>query len=183
MKAGFVTKKKTEQALAKMLTELGRGSYIEETTESVQDYFLKYLELKRPNVRPGTMKTYKWLVNYHIIPKLGQIPIAKLKSAHLVAMYERLRVEDGLSPQSVNHVHKVLHDALAIAVRHETLHRNVATGQAAKNPKSQNKRLDKRRAFTVSRLREAIPLLHDHLAGSCLRTTSGRSHRTPLDRC
>ncbi|WP_172196664.1 tyrosine-type recombinase/integrase [Saccharibacillus qingshengii] len=140
MKAGFATKKEAEQALAKTLTELGRGSYIEETTESVQDHFLNYLELKRPNVRPGTMKTYKWLVNYHIIPKLGQIPIAKLKPAHLVAMYERLRVEDGLSPQSVNHVHKVLHDALAIAVRHESLHRNVATlVKPPKIPKTKTK--------------------------------------------
>jgi integrase len=31
-----------------------------------------------------------------------------------------------LSPQTINHVHKVLHDGLATAVRHEVLQRNVA---------------------------------------------------------
>lgn len=126
MKSGFASRKEAEAALAQALAEVGRGSYITETKETVQDYFTKYLDLKRPQLRPGTVKTYKWLINYHIIPKLGQIPLAKLVPHHLVSMYEKLRIEAGLSPQSINHVHKVLHDGLATAVRHEVLTRNVA---------------------------------------------------------
>ncbi|MBT2284259.1 site-specific integrase [Paenibacillus polymyxa] len=126
MKSGFASRKEAEAALAQALAEVGRGSYITETKETVQDYFIKYLDLKRPQLRPGTVKTYKWLINYHIIPKLGQIPLAKLVPHHLVSMYEKLRIEAGLSPQSINHVHKVLHDGLATAVRHEVLTRNVA---------------------------------------------------------
>lgn len=114
MKAGFVTKKEAEAALAQVLSELGRGSYIEETKETVQEYFTKFLTMKRPNLRPGTVKTYKWLINYHIIPQLGQIPLVKLTPHHLVTMYETLRVEKKLSPQTVNHIHKVIHEVLLL---------------------------------------------------------------------
>ncbi|MEK3757848.1 tyrosine-type recombinase/integrase [Paenibacillus sp. FSL P4-0338] len=137
MKAGFNTRKEAEQALAKVLADMGRGSYIEETKETVQEYFTKFLELKRPNLRPGTVKTYKWLIGYHIIPQLGQIPLTRLTPHHLVTMYEKLRLDGGLSPQSINHVHKVLHDGLATAVRYETLNRNVAAlVQPPKIPKA-----------------------------------------------
>jgi len=48
-----------------------------------------------------------------------------------------LRVEKKLAPQTANHVHKVVHDGLATAVRHESLHRNVAAlVQPPKVPKS-----------------------------------------------
>lgn len=137
MKAGFVTRKDAENALAQVLADMGRGNYVEETKEMVQEYFTKFLDLKRPQLRPGTVKTYKWLINYHIIPKLGQIPLAKLTPHHLITMYEKLRVECNLSPQTINHVHKVLHDGLATAVRHEVLQRNVAAlVQPPKIPKT-----------------------------------------------
>ncbi|WP_322904827.1 tyrosine-type recombinase/integrase [Paenibacillus sp. SGZ-1009] len=126
MKAGFETKKEAEKALSIALAEIGRGKYVEETKETVQEYFTNYLEIKKPNLRPGTVKTYKWLINYHIIPKLGQIPIVRLTPSHLASMYEQLRVTEGLSPQTINHVHRVLYDGLATAVRHEVLGRNVA---------------------------------------------------------
>ncbi len=137
MKAGFVSRKEAETALADALSELGRGSYLEPTKKTVQEYFTEFLAAKRSRLRPGTVKTYKWLINYHVIPKLGQIPLAKLTPQHLVALYDKLRVENNLSPQTVNHVHKVIHDGLATAMRHELIHRNVAAlVQPPKVPKT-----------------------------------------------
>src|SRR5690606_22966669 len=78
MKAGFTTRKEAEAALALALTELGRGSFLEPTKKTVQEYFTEFLAAKRQHLRPGTIKTYKWLIGYHIIPRLGQIPLAKL---------------------------------------------------------------------------------------------------------
>ncbi|MDQ8736185.1 Arm DNA-binding domain-containing protein [Paenibacillus sp. LHD-38] len=137
MIAFFTNKKEAEAALANVLSDLGSGSYVEETKETVQEYFTKFLDIKRPNLRPGTAKNYKWLINYHIIPQLGQVPLVKLTPHHLVSMYEMLRVVKKLSSQTANHVHKVIHDGLATAVRHETLHRNVAAlVQPPKVPKT-----------------------------------------------
>ncbi|MCM3130076.1 site-specific integrase [Paenibacillus sp. MER 78] len=67
------------------------------------------------SIRPGTYKTYRWLVNYHIIPQLGQHKMISL------------------SPQTINHVHKVIHDALETAVKWELLTKNVA--RVVKPPK------------------------------------------------
>ena len=137
MKAGFATRKEAENALTKALSEICRGSYVEQTKETVQEYFTKFLAMKRQNLRPGTVKTYKWLINYHIIPLLGQIQVSKLTPQHLVAMYDTLRVNKKLSPQSINHVHKIIHDGLATAVRHEVLSRNIASlVQPPKIPKT-----------------------------------------------
>lgn len=127
MQAGFATKKEAESALSKALTELGRGSYVEQTTETVQEYFTNFLTAKHQNLRPGTFRAYKGLVNCHIIPRLGQILLAKLTPQHLIAMYEALRVERNLSAQTINHVHKLLHDGLATAVRYELISKNVAS--------------------------------------------------------
>jgi len=124
---GLTTRKEAETALADALSELGCGSYLEPTRKTVQEYFTEFLAGKIPQLRPGTVKTYKWLINYHIIPKLGQIPLAKLTPQHLVSMYDKLRVENNLSPQTINHVHKVIHDGLATAMRHELIHRSVAS--------------------------------------------------------
>jgi len=113
-------------AIIVSLLTFGCGNYIEQTKETVQEYFTKFLAMKRQNMRPGTVKVYKWLVNGHIIPQLGQIPLVRLTPHHLVTMYETLRIKKKLSPQTINHVHKVIYDGLATAVRHESLHRNVA---------------------------------------------------------
>ncbi len=126
MKAGFASRKEAEAALAQALSDLGRGSYLEPTKKTVQEYFTEFLEAKRQRSRPGTVKTYKWLINCHITPRLGQIPLAKLTPQHLVNVYGDLKKENKLAPQTINHVHKVIHDGLATAMRHELIHRNVA---------------------------------------------------------
>lgn len=126
MKAGFATKKEAEAALAQVLTELGRGSYLEPTKKTVAEFFTEFLAGKRQRMRPGTVKTYKWLINYHIIPRLGQISLAKLTPQHLLALYDKLQAEGTISKQTIYHIHKVVHDGLATAMRHELIYRNVA---------------------------------------------------------
>lgn len=66
----------------------------------------KYVSLRNKQINACITEAKPWLIGYHIIPKLGQIPLAKLVPHHLVTMYEKLRIEAGLSPQSINHVHK-----------------------------------------------------------------------------
>ncbi len=104
-------------------------------------FFTSWLAQKQMNIRPGTYKTYRWLVNYHIIPQLGQIKMVNVSPQHLVSMYERLGSgEKRLSPQTINHVHKILHDALETAVKWELLVKNVARlVKPPQIPKSQTK--------------------------------------------
>ncbi|WP_339803294.1 site-specific integrase [Paenibacillus sp. FSL R5-0744] len=126
-KSGFETMVEAEKALTKALHELNTDTFIEPTKDDVATFFTSWLAQKQMNVRPGTYKTYRWLVNYHIIPQLGQYKMVNLSPQHLVSMYDRLQNgERKLSPQTINHVHKVLHDALKMAVQWGQLTRNVS---------------------------------------------------------
>ncbi|RKP43907.1 site-specific integrase [Cohnella endophytica] len=138
-KGGYESKVDAEKALQKVLHELNTDTYIEPTKDNVATYFTSWLAQKQMSIRPGTYKTYRWLVNFHIIPQLGQHKMVNLLPQHLVSMYERLGSgEKRLSAQTINHVHKVIHDALETAVKWELLPKNVArVVKPPKIPKSQ----------------------------------------------
>ena len=126
-KGGYETKAEAEKALAKVLHELNTDTYVEPTKDDVATYFASWLKNKQATVRPGTFRTYSWLVNYHIIPKLGHIKLASLTPQHLISMYDQLHNgEKPLSAQTTTHVHKILHDALKTAVQWGLLTKNVS---------------------------------------------------------
>jgi integrase len=62
----------------------------------------------------------------HIVPALGHVPIASLRPDALERLYSA-KLEAGLAPRTVHHIHTVLHTALAQAVRWGHAPRNVAT--------------------------------------------------------
>ena len=116
-RSGFATKAEAEAELAKTLAAMGQGMKVPNpTNETVASYFVNWLTYKKQYVRPGTYSTYGWLVNYHIVPRLGSIKLGKLTPQMLLSVYEEM-LEDGLAPQTVKHVHKVLHDGLETATK------------------------------------------------------------------
>jgi len=66
-------------------------------------------------------KTERW-----IIPKLGRHRLNRLYPEHLYAFYTSLRAE-GLAPNTIVQIHRILSRALAIAVREELISRNPCT--------------------------------------------------------
>ena len=77
------------------------------------------------SVRPATWQHYESLLRVHVFPTLGRIRLARLQPSHLQRLYSD-RLESGLSPTTVRHVHKVLHLMLERAVRWGSVVRNVA---------------------------------------------------------
>ncbi|WP_338554237.1 Arm DNA-binding domain-containing protein [Paenibacillus sp. KS-LC4] len=77
-KSGFETMVEAEKALAKVMHELNTNSYIEPRKEDVATYMASWLAQKKMSIRPGTYKTYRWLVNFHIIPRLGHHKMTRL---------------------------------------------------------------------------------------------------------
>ena len=72
------------------------------------------------------------LVEQHLVPQLGAVQLQNLNAAQINAHYARLLKEGrvhgsgGLSPNTVHHVHAVLHRALRDAVKWGYLQTNVA---------------------------------------------------------
>ena len=77
-------------------------------------------------VRVRTLHRYQEIVQYHLAPRLGAMPLARLGPADVERlMNEGLRA--GKSPQSVAHHRAVLRTALNVAMRHGIVARNVAS--------------------------------------------------------
>jgi integrase len=60
----------------------------------------------------------------HVCPALGRTKLAALAPAHVQSLY-RAKLDEGLSPKTVKHIHTTLHRALKQAVRWGLVPRNV----------------------------------------------------------
>lgn len=120
---------RTREEAAKKLTELLKAKHdglpISTEGQTVGTFLLSWLEAIRPSVRPRTWSRYSELVNLHVIPELGRVPLSRLKPQLLQQLYAR-KQDQGLSAATVRQVHAVLRKALADAVRWDQLARNVA---------------------------------------------------------
>jgi len=85
-------------------------------------------------VAPSTLARYTAIVERHLVPALGALRLRDLRPAHILAAYGRSLAPGGradggaggLSPRTVLHHHRLLHEALAHAVRWQLLSRNPA---------------------------------------------------------
>src|SRR5919199_108520 len=126
--SGYATKKEAERARVELLHQLVTGQYVEPTKETLGAFLERWLrDYVATNVAPSARKRYAEIVRQHVIPQLGQVPLPHLRASHIVAAQRhwltagRLRPASQrgtpLSPRTVLHHHRVLHEALAQAVR------------------------------------------------------------------
>ena len=93
--------------------------------QTVAQYLAGWLESTRPSLRPRTWIRYEEYVRLHAIPEVGKVSLSRLSPQHLQRLYAS-RLESGLSPTTVAHLHAVLHRALYRAARLGLVPRNVA---------------------------------------------------------
>lgn len=122
--SGYKTKKEAQTDMAKKIVEIEEGSYIEPSKMRVREFFLQYLEARKINLRETTYYNYRKHINNHIIPKLGNIPMQKLKGVDLEKFYGDL--SETMKPVTVRSIHQIVRTALSYAVRHEIVKKNVA---------------------------------------------------------
>ena len=81
------------------------------------------------NVSARTGQRYRELMG-HVRPRIGNVPIQKLKPVHIGELYATLlregRGKNGHAPRTVGHVHRVLHRALGFAAQWGIVPNNVA---------------------------------------------------------
>lgn len=130
--SGFATRKDAEAALARALTELREGTYVEPARQSVREYLAAWLDAIGGTVRPGTLRSYRTNIDRHVVPRVGALRLAGLTPVRLNAMYSELLASGrhdgrgGLSPRTVQLTHVILHRAFRDAVRWGFLARNPA---------------------------------------------------------
>jgi integrase len=154
-------KRDAERELARLLSELDRGSLVEPTKLTLTDYVREWLE-NAYELSPKTTEWYRQLAEQQILPHLGAIPLQKLKSAHVQQWHSAILKAGGenerpLSARTVGHAHRVLHRALQRAVETEILSRNVAS--AVSPPKIEEREI---KILTAEQINDVLVNLEDH---------------------
>lgn len=131
------TKKEAEKRLAELIAQLEKGHTINPEKITFGEYLDKWLnDYGRGNLAHSTFYGYSNIINLHVKPELGCIPLQKLQPVHLRDFYTKQLREGrkdnkkstgrGLSPTYVLQMHRVIHEALSHAVKWELVGRNVA---------------------------------------------------------
>ena len=153
------TRKQAETELAKRLNEFAEGRYVAPTVETVETYAKHWLENIAPASRAAiTVERYATLIRAHIIPGLGSTELQKLDGSAIDRFYASRR-EKGLAALTLHHIHSVLRQVLASAVKAKKLARSpIADIETA--PKA--KRRDKIEVLDEAELTDLLNHLRGH---------------------
>ena len=153
---------------------MAEGSYVARTVETVS-YCRHWIENIAPTSRAAiTLERYNTLLRAHIIPGLGAIELQKLDGTAIDKFYASRR-EMGLASLTLRHIHSLLGQIFASAVKAKKLIRS-PTADIQTKPKA--KRRDK-----IEVLDEAeLAALLDHLKGHWLYTPTLLAASTGLRR-
>ena len=117
------TKAHARRELRKFLSALDRGMELPNERILLRDWLDRWMrEVVAPHRRQRTKERYETIIDRHIAPAIGHVPLAKLGPSHIQALESDLLT--CMSPKSVQLVHTVLSGALKHAMRMELVYRN-----------------------------------------------------------
>jgi integrase len=105
------------KAARKASQEKDQGLLLPPEEHTLDTFLVSWLqEAVQHNVRERTYQRYAELIRLHILPTLGKVKLQKLLPQHLQKLDNQKR-EEGYAPQTVKHIHRVLHKALNDALK------------------------------------------------------------------
>lgn len=119
------TRREAEALAARVMHEVTTGSYVEPDKTTVGAYLTHWLATAERTIRPSTYGVYRAIVETHLIPALGTIPLSRLKPLHIEHYYAK--ASSRLAPSTVRQHHAILHRAFDQAVRWHLLPSNPTT--------------------------------------------------------
>lgn len=127
-KRGFKTKQEALKALHELEHSLMTGAYIAPTKMLYGEYLLnQWLEDKQTKVKKQTLQTYRWLVEKHIVPAIGNMELLQLTPMAIQKLYNQLTKEKALSDENIQKVHTLINDSLKKAERWGLISKNPAS--------------------------------------------------------
>ena len=112
-----------QRELRELLGAVDQGRYADPGKMTVGGWLEQWLAEAKHGVSPKTHERYTEIVNKHLVPALGALPLAKLAPVHIQSYYSdalksgRLDGKGGLSAQTVRHHDRALNTALKRARR------------------------------------------------------------------
>lgn len=125
------TKRAAQLEKARLIASITRGDYAEPSKLTVGAFLDSWLDHVSTRVAPRTHERYAEIARKNLAPLLGQATLTKLRPDQIAAAYAKAlksgrRTGGGLSPRTVHHMHRILKQALALAVKWGVLTKNPA---------------------------------------------------------
>jgi integrase len=170
------TKREAQAELTRLLSRKAEGTYIDPTKMSVAEYLEHWLavDIERRVARKTAVR-HRQIVQRQIVPRIGAIPVRKLSATHIEAFEAELqrsgyvkgrKAGEGLTAQTVLHVHRTLSQALAHAVTTGVLFKNPAEQvRPPRPPRREIVILSKPEVAALLRSAEGTPLYLPVLVG------------------
>lgn len=118
------TRKEVQEKLKVALREQQQGTLVTAPQQTVEQFLKQWLDICKTGVRIRTYERYETLIRLHIVPVIGRVQLQKLTAQHVQALYAK-KLEENLSPTTVNLLHTTLHKVLDDAMRWGLVARNV----------------------------------------------------------
>ncbi|MGH7667064.1 MAG: site-specific integrase [Candidatus Dormibacteria bacterium] len=121
------TRAEVEARLASALRDrnLGLISARRGRGPTIGDYAERWLTLHEGRIRRSTSIRYRELITRHVVPWLGNVPLARLEISQVNDLLAA-KLAVGLAPRTVHHIRAVLRAMLGAALREGYVQRNVA---------------------------------------------------------
>jgi len=131
------TRQEVATKLSKALADREGGLAFDAGTTAVGEYMTRWLSHSvRDTVSQKTYERYESIVRVHLNPALGRIRLKALTPAHVRGFY-REKLDAGLAPRSVLHIHRTLSKALKQATDEGLIPRNAASSVKPPRPRSE----------------------------------------------
>lgn len=118
------TQKEVQEKITSLRADQQNGLPIPIGRTTGEAFLTRWLETMDGTVRPTTFRRYSECVRLHVIPAIGSMALQQIGPSDLQALYADKRKR--LSPRSVLHIHRIVHEALGQAARWNLVPRNVA---------------------------------------------------------
>jgi integrase len=120
------TQKAVREKITDALKQLQSGGVVPLQKEKLGPFLRAWLTtLEQKGRKERTIESYRWLIEKHIAPELGAIPLAKLTQRDINAFMGR-KLKGGLSARTVAYCHAVIRSALTRAEKDDLVSRNAA---------------------------------------------------------
>jgi len=122
------SKANANKKLRELQSAVDDGSHVDKSKESVKDFSIRWMETYvATNCTLRTALGYKGNIDRYIVPAIGKVSVQNLSGSQIQAIYAGM-LERGLSHTTILHVHRVLKQMLACAVKWGVIIRNPADG-------------------------------------------------------
>ena len=132
-------KRDAQRRLSELQTQVDKGEHINPSRQTLGEFLQEWLDGEvATTTRPTTAQGYRWYVGKYINPRLGQVALRDLQSAHLQSLYASM-LEAGLSTTTIAQAHRILRRALSQGVKQGLVARNA--GDAVTPPRPERKEM------------------------------------------